>query len=127
MIVLDASVLIAYLEPADPHHDRATELLIAAADEAFGSSPLTLAQVLVGPARAGKLPVAHALLRRLEVAAVALTDAAPERLAALRSSTRLRLPDCCVLLAAETADAELATFDHRLAVTAENLGLTVRS
>jgi predicted nucleic acid-binding protein len=37
----------------------------------------------------------------------------------------LKLPDCCVLLAAETVDASLATFDERLAAVAEELGHSV--
>lgn len=127
MIVLDASVLVAHLEAADPHHDRATQLLITAADEPLGASPLTLAEVLVGPARSGRLKAAQDVIHELEIATIALVDDAPARLARMRATTRLRLPDCCVLLAAQTADAHLATFDNRLATSATELGLTVRS
>ncbi len=127
MIVLDASVLIAHLEATDPHHDRATGLLVDAADEPLGASPLTLAEVLVGPARTGKLDAAQTAIRELEIATIALSDNAPVRLAVMRAGIGLRLPDCCVLLAAETADADVATFDRRLAASAADLGLTVRS
>jgi predicted nucleic acid-binding protein len=127
VIVLDASVLIAHFESTDAHHQRATQLLVDAADESLGASPLTLAEVLVGPARIGKLDTAQAALRDLEVATIALADNAPVRLATLRAGTRLRLPDCCVLLAAETAEAQVATFDDRLASAATELGLTVRN
>jgi len=126
VIVLDASVLIAHLGGTDVLHDRAIELLAEAADEYLGASPLTLAEVFVGPAWAGKLQVARAAIRELEVATFPLNDDAPERLARLRSATGLRLPDCCVLLAAETDQAEIATFDDRLASSARGLGLTVR-
>ena len=127
MIVLDASVLIAHFESTDAHHERATQLLVNAADEPLAASPLTLAEVLVGPARAGNLDAAQAAIQALEIASITLTDDAPLRLAMLRASTRLRLPDCCVLLAAETAQAPIATFDDRLASSANELGLTVRS
>jgi predicted nucleic acid-binding protein len=127
VIVLDASVLIAHLEAGDVHHDRATEMLIDAIDEPLGVSPLTLAEVFVGPARSGLLDLAQIAIRELEIATIALSDDAPTRLAAMRASTRLRLPDCCVLLAAETAQAHVATFDDRLASSAVHLGLTVRS
>lgn len=127
MIVLDASVLIAHLEGADPHHDRATELLAESADQDLGISPLTLAEVLVGPARADRLPQAQSALRTLGVATVPLAENAPVRLATLRATTRLRLPDCCVLLAAETADGEVATFDGRLAAAAVGLGHAVHA
>lgn len=126
MIVLDASVLIAHLESTDVHHERATELLLAAAGEVLGASPLTLAEVLVGPARVGRLSSAQDVMSELDIITVPLADDAPGRLAALRVSTRLRLPDCCVLLAAESAAAEVATFDDRLAAAAAGLGLTVR-
>lgn len=126
MIVLDANVLIAHLESTDAHHARATDLLLDAADEALGVSPLTLAEVLVGPARSGQLEAAQQAIRELEVSAIGLAEDAPVRLAVLRASTRLRLPDCCVLLAAESAAAEVATFDDRLRSAAAALGLGVR-
>ncbi|CAM3106116.1 type II toxin-antitoxin system VapC family toxin [Skermania piniformis] len=127
MIVLDASVLIAHLESADVHHDRATELLADAVEDPWGASPMTLTEVLVGPARSGTLKAAEAAIGLLEIDAIDLLDDAPVRLATLRATTRLRLPDCCVLLAAMTTGAEMATFDDRLAAAATELGLTVRS
>jgi len=126
VIVLDASVLIAHLDEADAHHQRATELLINTADEALGASPLTIAEVLVGPARAGTLDAARAALAALAVTTVTLGDEAPTRLAVLRANSRLRLPDCCVLLAAETMQAGIATFDDKLARAATQLGLIAR-
>lgn len=127
MIVLDASVLIAHLEASEVHHERATALLVDAVDEPLGVSPLTLAEVLVGPARSGKLNVAHKAIRELEIATIPLPADAPTRLATMRAGTRLRLPDCCVLLAAELAAAGIATVDDRLASAAAELGLTVLS
>jgi predicted nucleic acid-binding protein len=123
VIVLDASVLIAHLDAADVHHQRATELLVNAADETLGASPLTLAEVLVGPARAGTIDAARAALAELAVVVVPLNDEAPARLAVLRATSRLRLPDCCVLLAAETEHAGVATFDDKLADAATQFGL----
>jgi predicted nucleic acid-binding protein len=124
LIVLDASVLIAHLEANDAHHQRATALLLAAADEPLAASPLTLAEVLVGPAQTGNLRTAQRALDELEIRAVPLEDDAPERLAMLRATYRLRLPDCCVLLAAESARARVATFDDRLSEAATQLGLS---
>lgn len=127
MIVLDASVLIAHLDTSDALHDRAFALLAALADEPFAASPITLAEVLVGPARAGRLDRAAAALRALEVAPVPLDGEAPARLAMLRAGTGLKLPECCVLLAAERAAAGMATFDLRLAAAAGERGLVVRA
>lgn len=123
MIVLDASVLIAHLDTEDAHHERATQLLLDTVDEALGASPLTLAEVLVGPARAGRAGLAEGALRELGVQVVPLGADAPRELAELRVRTRLRLPDCCVILAARTTGGSVATFDDRLHRAAAELGL----
>jgi predicted nucleic acid-binding protein len=126
VIVLDACVLIAHLDASDAHHDRAFELLQSLAEEPFAASALTLAEVLVGPARAGGLERAGAALRALGVETVAIGAAAPAELAGLRASAGLKLPDCCVLLAAEQVGGGLATFDERLAAVARQRGVPVR-
>ncbi|MGI8425173.1 MAG: type II toxin-antitoxin system VapC family toxin [Actinomycetota bacterium] len=126
MIVLDASVLIAHLDAEDAHHERATTLLTNLADEPLRATRLTLAEVLVGPARAGKLDRATMALRELEVKGVGLEEDAPIRLAGLRAETGLKLPDCCVLLAAEQAQGEVAVFDNRLVAAAKKRGIPVR-
>ncbi|MCA1707154.1 MAG: type II toxin-antitoxin system VapC family toxin [Actinobacteria bacterium] len=126
MIVLDASVLIAHLDATDVHHDRAGVLLLDVAGEPIGASPLTLAEVLVGPARAGQLDRGTALLHQLHVASVHLDDDAPARLAVLRAGTSLKLPDCCVLLTAEQTHGAVATFEDRLAHAATEHGFVVR-
>ncbi len=126
MIVLDASVLIAHLDATDVHHDRAGVLLLDVAGEPIGASSLTLAEVLVGPARAGQLDRGNALLHQLSVGSVHLDDDAPARLAVLRAGTSLKLPDCCVLLAAEQTHGAVATFDDRLANAATEHGFVVR-
>lgn len=49
----------------------------------------------------------------------------PLRLAELRVTTGLKLPDCCVLDVAMTNRARLATFDRGLAAAARGLGVAV--
>ena len=127
MIVLDASVLIAHLDATDNHHERAGVILRDAVEEPLGASPITLAEVLVGPARAGEVDRATALLHELDVTSLRLLDDAPARLAVLRADTGLKLPDCCVLLAAEQTRGAVATFDDRLANAATERGLAVRT
>jgi predicted nucleic acid-binding protein len=115
VIVLDASVLIAHLDKRDALHERAEEALLAAADQPLGCSPITLAEVLVGPARQRQLDAARTALHGLEVEQIPLGDDAPIRLAGLRAETGLKLPDCCVLLAAQDAAAEtVLTLDDAL-------------
>jgi predicted nucleic acid-binding protein len=126
VIVLDAGVLIAHLDESDDFHEDSNTLLGAVADEPLGASAITLAEVLVGPARAGRLDQATAALAQLEVAAITLGADAPARLATLRAGTNLKLPDCCVLLAAEQkGGAAVGTFDDRLAIAARKRGFRV--
>lgn len=125
MIVLDATVLIAYLDGEDVHHRAATRLLVEHADESMVANALTVAETLVRPARTGRVVDATAAfdVLGLEIIAVGPDDAV--RLAVLRSETGLRLPDCCVLLTAESTGGSLATFDERLAQAAAERGVLV--
>jgi len=123
MIVLDASVLIAQLDPDDTLHAAARQRLRTVAKQQFGASTITIAEVLVGPTSAGALPTARAALRALKVAELPLPPDAAERLATLRADSSLKLPDCCVLLAAETSNGGVLTFDERLARAAAERGL----
>jgi predicted nucleic acid-binding protein len=126
VIVLDACVLIAHFDESDIFHQDSDRLLGSVADEPLAASAITLAEVLVGPARAGRLDQATAALAQLEVAAIELGADAPARLATLRAGTNLKLPDCCVLLAAEQkGSSAVATFDDRLATAARDRGFRV--
>lgn len=124
VMVLDANVLIGHLDERDAHHDRATEILLDSADRHLGASSITLAEVLVGPARAGRLAAARAALRTLDIVEIPPAGDAAERLALLRVETGMRMPDCCVLLAAEDVRGTVHTFDERLARQASLLGLS---
>lgn len=126
MIVLDACVLIAHFDAENALHEDARNLLRSVADEPFRTSPLTQAEVLVGPARAGRLDRAVAALAQLDVRTVPMETDAPMRLAMLRAETGLKLPDCCVLLVAEqVSDSQIATFDDQLYAVARQRGFAV--
>ena len=123
MIVLDASVLIGHLDASDPHHASAQALLEASGGEVLGASAITLAETLVSPARAGRLADAEAALQHLGVGELSLGENAPGRLAQLRAEVGMKLPDCCVLLAAQEHAATVASFDSDLLAAAGALGL----
>ncbi len=125
MIVLDASVLIALLDGRDTHHAQARALLTAHIAEEFALSVLTLAEVLVGPTATGRAAAVLVAVDDLHVAVLPLLPDAAPRLAELRASARLTLPDCCVLLAALDARGRLATFDERLRAAATTAGVTI--
>ncbi len=128
MIVLDASVLIAYLDADDDRHVVAESLLAREIDDDLGMNPLTLAEVLVAPVREGLLRQAQEALRDLEVNELPFPSDTAVRLAELRATTGLRMPDCCVVLAAEDAGATVASFDRQLiqAAKARNMAVLER-
>jgi predicted nucleic acid-binding protein len=127
MTVVDASVLIAHLDAGDAQHQEAGALLTEAAGEPLVASVVTLAEVLVGPARRGQAARAQRALARHGVDEIALGGDAAVRLAQLRAETGLRLPDCCVLLAAEQTEQGVATLDDRLRRAADARGIPSRS
>ena len=123
MIVLDASVLIAHLDERDAHHAKAGRLLADNLTESLGASTITLAETLVAPARAGRLPDATAAIERLGVIELPLGAEAPARLAQLRADTGRKLPDCAILLAAQEHEGVVASFDAALIAAAAGLEL----
>lgn len=125
MIVLDASVLIAYLDSEDAHHTHAEALLIQEIDDDFAASTLTLAEVLVMPARQRRLDAALEALEDLDVNELAFPADSAVKLAQLRAGTGLKMPDCCVLLAAEDVRARVASLDDRLSDAAASRNLVV--
>jgi predicted nucleic acid-binding protein len=125
VIVLDASVLIAHLDERDAHHERATRLLADTGAEPLGASTITLAETLVAPTRVGRLEDVVAALDRLGVTELYLGDKAPVRLARLRAQVGCKLPDCCVLLAAQERGGTVASFDSALLAAANGLGLPI--
>lgn len=122
-VVLDASVLIGHLDENDPHHTRAVSLLDGTDGWVLGASTITLAETLVSPARQGRLADAQAALSRLGVHELALGDEASSRLARLRADLGVKLPDCCVLLAAQEHAGMVASFDAGVIKAARKLGL----
>lgn len=125
MIALDASVLIAHLTPVAAHHDAATGILLAASPEPLLVHTMTLAEVLVGGVKIGRGAQLHADLRATGIQLASHDEQEPLRLAELRATSRLKLPDCCVLDTAISNDASLATFDSTLATAARQRGIAV--
>jgi predicted nucleic acid-binding protein len=125
VIVFDASVLVAYLDADDDLHVDAEALLAGAIDDDFGANSLTLAEVLVVPARTDRVEAVQSALREIEMDELPFPSDTAVRLARLRASTGLKMPDCCVLLAAEDHHATVASFDDRLVQAAEDHDLAV--
>lgn len=116
MIVVDASVLIAWLDERDVHHEEAIDTL--ASVERFVVHPLTLAEVLVHPARSGRERDVLARLERIGMV-VSTLPLDPVALAGLRATTKLKMPDCVVLSCAQSHGLPVATFDAALSAAAD--------
>jgi len=108
LIVVDASVVIALLDPADALNPGARRALeqVAEADLAIPAS--ALAETLVAPARAGKLEEVRASIRALELRVAETGEEVAVEAARLRARNRsLRLPDALVLATAEVLGADV--------------------
>ncbi|HET8928949.1 MAG TPA: PIN domain-containing protein [Microbacterium sp.] len=123
MSVLDASVLIAYFGD-DVHTPRASALL-AKSEGSRALHPVTLAEVLTGPARIGAEEDVRHVIDAIGVDVISPDDDEPILAARIRAATGLKLPDCYPVAAAITRQSALATFDAQLARVARGLGVEV--
>ena len=123
MIVLDANVVIGFLDANDPHHQASLDLLERHFVEGFGCSVLTIAEALVHPTRVDRQDAALASLTRIGVQLIPLDTSDAIALADVRSTYRLRMPDAVALLTAMQFGSDLATFDAGLAAAAERAGV----
>jgi predicted nucleic acid-binding protein len=125
VIVADANVIIAASSPGHVHHARAREILLEHGAAGVALHSLTLAEVLVGPARAGQHEAARAALDAAGIRSSAASDPGPTALALVRATASVKMPDACVLATAEHLGVPLATFDGRLAREATARGTAV--
>ena len=108
LVVLDASVVIAFRDPADALHQRAVTALQAHAADELVLPASAYAEILVGPLRHGPAAVdaLDRFLGDLAVRIEPLTPTIARRAAVLRAGTRaVRLPDALVLATADALDA----------------------
>jgi len=115
VVVLDASVVIAFLDANDSHHTRAVSALSAAMTSDVVLPASAYAEVLVEPWRRGADAVAHVrkFVADFGIRIEPLTAEVAERAARLRSRHRgLRLPDALVLAATDILDADVLTCDR---------------
>lgn len=116
LAVLDASVVIAFLDPDDALHQAAVVALTEHQHDKLVIPASVYAEILVGPYRKGVEAVAEveAFLADFAVRIEAMTPAIARAAARLRSDSRsLRLPDALVLATAdETAADTVLTGDE---------------
>ncbi|NQX28522.1 PIN domain-containing protein [Microbacteriaceae bacterium VKM Ac-2854] len=115
LIILDANVLIAFLDSTDAHHPRALDLLSGNLDADLAASVLTVAECLVHPAAHDDVDDAQEVFDLLGIRIIPLPAADALPLARVRAQYGLRMPDAVALFVARSSSAMPATFDHRLA------------
>jgi len=100
LVVLDASVIIAFRDPADALHARAVTAFRAHVSDAFVLPASVYAEVLIGPMRHGPQEVAslEQFIGDFAMQIMPLTPDIARHAASLRARTpSLRLPDAFVL------------------------------
>ena len=115
IVVLDASIVIAFLDARDPDHAAAVAAVGQSRREELVLPSSAYAEVLVDPWRRG--PDAVAVVRRLVtdvgIRIEPLNEQIAERAARLRAHHRaLQLPDALVLATADALDATALTCDR---------------
>lgn len=118
LTVVDAGVLIGFLDGNDVHHAAAFDALSDAVErnDRLVLPASALAEVLVGPHRRGRDAVAAVkeMIARLPIDVAPLDALIAEAAAALRAThSRLKLPDALVLATTSVLDADrLVTTDR---------------
>jgi predicted nucleic acid-binding protein len=127
IVVLDASALIALFSDKDLHHNWAVQMLVDTIAWELQLISLNMAEAMVHPTKAGRLNQFTDSIRGLgiEVTSVDSSDAA--RLAQIRASTNLRMPDALVLNQAMRVGGAIATTDKELARVAASQSVGVFS
>jgi predicted nucleic acid-binding protein len=98
LIVLDAGVVIALLDPNDPLHPAARAALARHAGDELKLPASAYVECLVGPARRGRLAAARGAIAALLLDSVPITGQVAEEAAGLRARhPALRLPDALVV------------------------------
>jgi predicted nucleic acid-binding protein len=116
-VVLDADVLIAFLDPADAQHASAVPLLrehLAAGDELLVSAS-GYAEILIRPIQDGTDAVVDQFVTAAGIQVIPVDRGLARDAAQLRAAhPALRLPDAMCLAAARLNGAVLRTFDEQL-------------
>lgn len=117
-LIIDANVLIALLDRADPHYAKAVDDVDAAdrAGQELVVPASAYSEALVAFARAGRLPDARTAIAAMGITVAELSADTAEDAAQLRAKhAKLRLGDAVVLATARSLSGGLLTYDERLA------------
>ncbi|HLY87225.1 MAG TPA: PIN domain-containing protein [Gaiellaceae bacterium] len=131
LVVLDASLVIAFLDPDDALHAPAVEALTEHQHAELLIPASAYAEILVAPYRVGSEAVAEveAFLSDFGVRLQPITTEIARNAARLRGSSRgLRLPDALVLATADELEADsVLTGDESWARISDRVRLIQRN
>ncbi len=116
-LILDASVLIALLDRADPHYARAVEEVQAADQDGDNlvAPANAYSEALVAFARVSRIDDAREAIAAMGIEVAPLDAGTAEQAAALRARhDRLRLPDAMVLATSQQLSGRMLSYDQRL-------------
>jgi predicted nucleic acid-binding protein len=117
LTVVDTSVLLAWLEPAEPHHKVAVEELTDARASGDLAIPVTaFAEALVRPYRQSPQAGRRVERKLMEIGRIVPTSIEVGRRAAqLRSRSQVKLPDALIVATGlEMRATAILTLDERL-------------
>ena len=116
-VVLNADIVIAFLDPGDDQHATAVAELqprLAAGDELLLAATV-YAETIVRPIQQGTDATVEEFLDAANISIVPIDRTAARRAAALRAEHQsLRLPDAMSLATALATDSALLTLDKKL-------------
>lgn len=116
-LILDASVLIALLDRADPHYARAVEEVQAFDHDGDNlvAPASAYSEALVAFARVSRVDDAREAIAAMGIEVAPLDAGTAEQAAALRARhDRLRLPDAMVLATSQQLGGRMLSYDQRL-------------
>jgi hypothetical protein len=125
-IVFDANVVIALFDSNNSHHEQAVELYLASTSSSIHVSALTYAEILTHPAGTNTLDKFVSNLASGGFEVEPITRELAIEIAKVRHSSRLKMPDSCVLALAKSLDSELITADKQLADRSNQLKVKTR-
>ena len=121
LTVLDASVVIALLDPDDGLHLAARAAIAARAGDDLVIPASALAETLVVPARAGRVPEVRTAIAALSISIAGIGEEDAVLAADLRAGQGLRLPDALVIAVGTNLGAEILTGDRRWAAVSPGI------
>ena len=116
-VVLDADVVIGFLDAADANHSRAVATVgpWLTGDHHVSISASVYTEILVRPLRSGTAAIVDDFVDAVPIEVVATNRGIARRAAELRATHRtLRLPDALSLATALQQRAEFLTLDAKL-------------